>query len=109
MIIIAPSYMYLQMVLAAVVAVRAAGNDGLASWHASCYYIPGSRAFYTVRSRSQQVPNITLLLCSFLGVEMIITFTPQSYIANKLYQEGSHQLNSFPVHLLPGNHGWGFS
>ena len=56
MIIMALSY--LQKVLAAVVVVRAAGNDGLAAWHdASCYYIPGSRAFYTVRSRSQQIPN----------------------------------------------------
>ena len=33
---------YLQKVLAAVVDVRTAGNDGLAAWHASCYNIPGS-------------------------------------------------------------------
>ena len=54
MVIMAPSYL---QVLAAVVAVRAAGNDDLAAWHASCYYIPGSRAFYTVHGRSQQVPS----------------------------------------------------
>ena len=42
-VIMAPSYL---QVLAAVVAVRAAGNDDLAAWQASCYYIPGSRAFY---------------------------------------------------------------
>ena len=72
--------MYLQMVLAAVVAVRAAGNDGLASWHASCYYIPGSRAstLFTV-DHSRFQTNITLLLCFFHGVEMINFHTTELY------------------------------
>ena len=65
-----------------------------------------STLFAVDHSRFQT--NITLVLCFFHGVEMI-NFHTTEFIANKLYQEGSHLLKAFPVHLLPGNHGWAFS